>query len=160
MKKNLILGAGAALLLAISPAYAQSNGDAARGERLYESRCGGCHSLDANRVGPMHRGVFGRRAGAVADFPYSKAVKTAGIVWDEKSLDSWLTNPQRFIPGQRMNFRVRKAEDRTDIIAFLRCSSRKPGPGGTPAAGCAKNRQSAIPPARDLSAAIADRRTP
>ena len=159
MKKNLILGAGAALLLAISPAYAQSNGDAARGERLYESRCGGCHSLDANRVGPKHRGVFGRRAGAVAGFPYSKAVKTAGIVWDEKSLDSWLTNPQRFIPGQRMNFRVRKAQDRTDIIAFLRCSSRKPARDAA-ATGCAKNRLSAKPPAQDLAAAIADGRTP
>ena len=42
-------------------------GDAIRGEQLYESRCMACHSLDANRVGPMHRGVYGRKAGSVPD---------------------------------------------------------------------------------------------
>lgn len=99
--------------------------DAAHGQELYESRCGGCHSLDANRVGPAHRGVYGRKAGSAPNFSYSTAVKSSTVVWEEKTLDAWLTNPQALIPGQRMNFRVATAEDRADIIAYLRKESGK-----------------------------------
>ena len=97
--------------------------DAERGQQLWESRCFGCHSLDADRTGPRHRGVFGRKAGIIDGFDYSPAVKSSGVVWGEKTLDSWLTNPQGLIAGQRMNFRVATAEDRTDIIAFLKRES-------------------------------------
>jgi cytochrome c len=96
-----------------------------RGQEIYESRCVACHSPDANRVGPMHRGVFGRKAGAVAEFNYSPAVKNAAIVWDESTLERWLTNTQAVIPGTRMNFRVANAEDRADIIAYLKKESGK-----------------------------------
>ena len=99
--------------------------DAAHGQELYESRCGGCHSLDANRVGPAHRGVYGRKAGSAPNFGYSTAVKNSTVVWDERTLDAWLTNPQVLIPGQRMNFRVATVEDRADIIAYLRKESGK-----------------------------------
>ena len=99
--------------------------DAGHGQELYESRCGGCHSLDANRVGPAHRGVYGRKAGSAANFNYSPAVKNAAVVWEDKTLDAWLTNPQALIPGQRMNFRVALPEDRADIIAYLRQQSGK-----------------------------------
>ena len=98
---------------------------AARGARLYETKCFACHSLDANRVGPSHRGVFGRRAGSVAGYRYSTAVKQSGIVWNEESLDRWLANPGSLIPGQRMGFRVRSAEQRRDIIAYLRRESKR-----------------------------------
>jgi cytochrome c len=94
-------------------------GDSVRGQELYESRCVGCHSPDANRVGPKHRGVVGRVSGTVSDFNYSKAVKAAQVIWDEHSLDQWLTNPQDFIPGQKMNFRVNDPIDRADLIAYL-----------------------------------------
>ena len=67
-----------------------------------------------------HRGVVGRTAGTVADFNYSKAVKSSGVVWSEETLDKWLTNPQAFIPGQRMNFRVIDPADRADLIAYLK----------------------------------------
>jgi len=99
--------------------------DVARGQELYESRCGGCHSLDANRVGPAHRGVYGRKAGSVASFGYSAAVKNSTVVWEDRTLDAWLTNPQALIPGQRMNFRVALPVDRADIIAYLRQQSGK-----------------------------------
>lgn len=110
------------LAAAAQPAAAA---DAGRGQELYESRCGGCHSLDANRIGPAHRGVYGRKAGAVPDFSYSLAVRNSAVVWEEKTLDAWLTNPQALIPGQRMNFRVALPEDRADIIAWLRRQSGK-----------------------------------
>jgi cytochrome c len=113
----------AAVLALPATAPAVAGGDAAHGKELYESRCGGCHSLDANRVGPAHRGVFGRTAGTAPNFSYSTAVRNSGVVWGDKTLDAWLTNPQALIPGQRMNFRVATAEDRADIIAYLRQQS-------------------------------------
>ena len=97
--------------------------DADRGEKLYGSRCAGCHSLDQNRIGPLHRGVFGREAGTVADFDYSDALHDSKVVWDDQSLDAWLADPQAFIPGQRMFFSLRKADERGDIIAYLRRES-------------------------------------
>ena len=126
MRVTFALLAAAALFALpalVQAALAHVTGDAARGERLYESRCIGCHSLDANRVGPMHSGVFGRRAGAVEDFDYSPALADSTVVWDEESLDRWLTDPGAVIPGQRMNFRVKAAADRADIIAFLKRES-------------------------------------
>ncbi|MBM3534829.1 MAG: c-type cytochrome [Alphaproteobacteria bacterium] len=99
--------------------------DANRGAELYEARCEGCHSLDANRVGPKHRGVFGRKVGSVPDFGYSNAVRNSPVIWDETTLDRWLTNPQAFIAGARMGFRVSEAVDRADLIAYLRRESGK-----------------------------------
>jgi cytochrome c len=107
------------------PACAEA-GDATRGERLYEARCTGCHSLDANRVGPMHRGVFGRKAGSVADYDYSQALKRSKIVWNEIALERWLIDPEAAIPGQKMNYQVTDATDRADIVAFLKRKSGKP----------------------------------
>ena len=100
-------------------------GDAARGAKVYEQRCGACHSLEANRAGPRHHGVYGRKAGSIADFPYSPAVKSAQIVWSQDTLNAWLTDPQKLIPGQRMNFRLSDPQLRADVIAFLKKDSGK-----------------------------------
>lgn len=110
-----------AAVLFCSPSFA--NGNPERGKELYESRCIGCHSLDANRIGPKHRGVFGRKAGAVSEFRYSTGVGSSTVVWNEATLDRWLTNPQGFIAGARMGFRVGDAADRADLIAFLKRES-------------------------------------
>ena len=118
MRRSLML-APLALAMLWAVASSASAGDAAHGEELYNSRCVACHSPDANRVGPRHRGVVGRTAGSLSDFNYSKAVKNSGVVWSEETLDKWLTNPQAFIPGQRMNFKVADPTDRADIIAYL-----------------------------------------
>jgi cytochrome c len=93
--------------------------DATRGKELYESRCTGCHSLDQDRVGPRHRGLIGRKAGAVAGFEYSSALRASRIVWSAPTLDRWLANPERLIPGQRMNYSVSEAADRAALIAYL-----------------------------------------
>lgn len=114
MRRLLLLAAVRA-----QPASAQAEGDATRGQELYESRCIACHSPDANRVGPMHRGVVGRKAGSLPDYTYSKALKAGDFVWSDETLDQWLTNPQAFVPGQKMNFKVAKPKDRADIIAYL-----------------------------------------
>ncbi|MFM9936133.1 MAG: c-type cytochrome [Novosphingobium sp.] len=85
---------------------------------LYQS-CMGCHSLDENDIGPKHRSVVGRRAGAVPGYVYSPAVRSSGIVWTPQNLDRWLTNPQKLVPGAKMYFSVAKPKDRADLIAYL-----------------------------------------
>jgi cytochrome c len=96
------------------------SGEAARGEQLYQSRCSACHSMDANRIGPSHRGVVGRRVASVPGFRYSTALRKRTFVWDEATLDRWLENPTAFVPGTAMGIRVPAPRDRADIIAYLR----------------------------------------
>jgi cytochrome c len=115
----------ASMLLALAagiavgqPAPGLAAGDAARGAKVYQD-CMICHSLDKNEIGPRHRDVFGRKAGSVADYDYSTALKASNIVWDETALDKWLSDPQAFVPGTKMIFAVDDAQDRADVIAFL-----------------------------------------
>jgi cytochrome c len=112
----------AALALAAGAAHAA---DAARGKSLYETRCIACHSIDAHRVGPAHRGVFGRRAGAVKDYEYSAALKASALVWDARALDRWLADPEKLVPGQRMGYAVPEAADRADLVEYLRLESER-----------------------------------
>ena len=97
-----------------------SAADAGRGQQLYESRCIGCHSIDDNRAGPAHKGVFGRKAGLAKGFDYSPAVKSSKLIWNERTLDRWLTNPEAAIPGNKMGFAVPDPIDRADLIEYLR----------------------------------------
>jgi cytochrome c len=113
------IGALAMTLFFTAAHGGSSAGDAARGKELYESRCTACHSLDHSRIGPAHRGVFGRRAGQVAGFDYSKALRSAHVTWTARSLDRWLTDPEAFLPGQKMGYSVADPRDRADIISFL-----------------------------------------
>jgi cytochrome c len=117
-----------AIILGIAGTLAHSQagfaaGDAAHGERIYR-QCMACHTLDKNAIGPKHRDVFGRKAGSVADYEYSAALKASNIVWDEATLNAWLTNPQTLVPGSKMFFSVGSAEDRADVIAFLKDKAR------------------------------------
>ncbi len=108
---------------AAARAYAQSpsdalQGDPARGTTVYQV-CMGCHSLDEDDVGPRHRGVVGRTAGTVPGYAYSPALRRSGLVWTPANLDSWLTSPQRLVPGAKMFFSLSNAKDRADVIAYL-----------------------------------------
>jgi cytochrome c len=102
----------------VLPALVQAQ-SAARGQALVETRCFACHSLDANRVGPALRGVVGRRAGTAEGFAYSEALRTATHNWDSASIQQWLTDPERLLPGQAMNYRLDLAQDREDVVAYL-----------------------------------------
>ncbi len=95
-------------------------GDAKRGEALYQDQCKTCHSLDKNEIGPKHRGVFGRAAASVQGFQYSPALVNAHIVWNEETLDKWLTDAQAFVPDSQMFYTVDDTKERADIIAFLK----------------------------------------
>jgi cytochrome c len=116
-KKSLV---AIALLAATSIAGAQQ-GDAKRGEKVFEN-CRACHAADgqANEVGPALRGVVGRKAGERDDFRYSPALKRSGIVWNAKTLDAFIADPQQVVPGNRMPFSgLPDAKERADLIAYL-----------------------------------------
>ena len=116
--RRLVLAA--VLLLAASPALAGPlAGDPAHGEKLYGSRCAFCHALDRNKIGPRHRGVFGRPVAAVPDFRYSKALAARGVTWNAETLDAWLADPKRFAPGASMGVKIPSPQDRADLIAYL-----------------------------------------
>jgi cytochrome c len=100
-----------------------------QGETLYQRRCGACHSLDQNRIGPMHRGVYGRKAGSVESFRYSPALRDLDVIWNSETLDAWLQNPTAFAPGTTMGFRLTNAEERRAIVAYLRSLSDASGAG-------------------------------
>ena len=117
---GIFITAGLGLLIA-SPSLAQDQ--AADGKKLFTMQCGSCHSVEAgkNGVGPSLAGVVGRHAGSLPGFNYSQALKNSGIVWDEKSLDGWVTNPVKDVPGARMYFAgVSDATKRQAIIAYLK----------------------------------------
>lgn len=87
--------------------------------------CLGCHSVDANNIGPKHANVFGRKAGSIKDFEYSPALRNSNIVWNEKNLDRWLQDPESYLPGQQMDVSVSKADDRKNLIAYLKTLNMK-----------------------------------
>jgi cytochrome c len=113
------LAAGAALGMLFLMSQARAAPDASHGEQIYQS-CQDCHSLDTNDVGPKHRGVFGRKAASVPDYSYSAALKNSGITWKEDTLEKWLTDPQKLVPGSKMFFHLDAAQDRADVIEYLK----------------------------------------
>ena len=118
----------AALMLpALSYRATAEPGNAANGERLYRA-CIACHSLETNRnmTGPSLAEVWNRKSGSLASFPrYSPALKSAGIVWNDATLDEWIKDPQHFIPENTMTFPgMKDARQRADLLAFLKDASQ------------------------------------
>ena len=110
--------------LATLPAGAASP-DVDRGRDLFAKRCSGCHALDSDKEGPRLHGVFGRKAGSVPGFPYSDALRSSGIVWDENNLNRWLQNPDQTVKDNNMEFRVGDAAERAALVAFLESAASK-----------------------------------
>lgn len=106
-------------IFAATAARAKPAGDATNGKTLYEAKCGGCHSVDENRIGPLHRGVVGRAVASAPGYKYSDALKKIGGTWTPERLDKWLQGPQSVAPGTKMFFTVDDPGQRRDIIAYL-----------------------------------------
>jgi cytochrome c len=106
-----------------SPVQAQTvssaQPSAERGLSIYTAKCSACHSVDEHRVGPAHAGVLGRRAGKAKDYEYSEALSKSKIVWNKTTLQAWLTDPEKVIPGQRMGYRLSLPQERADVVAYL-----------------------------------------
>ena len=112
----------------LSPALAES-GDVSLGRQDFRA-CAPCHSLepDQNMTGPSLASLWGRKAGGLPSFErYSDALKSSGIIWDDRSLDAWLTDPERMVPDNEMPFEgIKDARVRADLLAFLK-EATKPG---------------------------------
>jgi cytochrome c len=107
------------VLLAASAARAAAP-QAKLGEAVY-ARCAACHSLAYDRTGPRHCGLFGRHAGSVPGFAYSTAMKRSGIVWNARTLDRFLANPPKALPGTSMTYEgVPDGAERAALIAYLK----------------------------------------
>lgn len=123
MKETIAAGVSIALVLAAGTVAAQS-GNEARGERVFNQQCKICHTVEkagASPVGPNLAGLFGRKAGTVAGFEASDAMKASGIVWDDKTLGDYLKDPQARLPGTTMVFNgLKQAAQLADTIAYLR----------------------------------------
>lgn len=124
-----IFGSALIIVLATTAPAARSNGDAQRGAQAYKA-CVACHSLESGHhlTGPSLAKLFGRNAGAAPNFlRYSDALKRSGVVWDEKSLDAWLKDPDKFIPGNEMPFPgIKEDGARRDLIAYLKAADANP----------------------------------
>ena len=91
----------------------------------FKKRCTGRHSLDQDKEGLRLRNVYGRTAGSISTFKYSDALKSAHVTWDDVSLDKWLTETESLVPNNDMRFHLPKADERADIIRFLKASAGK-----------------------------------
>src|SRR5713101_986820 len=117
------------LILISACSAAAVEGNVQRGQQVFGA-CTACHSLepDKNMSGPSLSGLWNRQAGGLKSFTrYSEALKSSGIIWENSSLDPYLTNPKTFIPGNDMTFRgIPDARARADLLAFLK-EATKPG---------------------------------
>lgn len=92
----------------------------ASGQEVFDQRCSGCHGVDQAREGPPLRGVFGREAGKVGGFGYSKGLKAAKFRWDKATLDKWLRDPESVIPDTDMSFSLSDDNDRAKVVEYLK----------------------------------------
>lgn len=117
LKRTLFFSLPLALFSMYRPVAAQ---DVVAGKSLY-AQCIACHATDANNgVGPGLKGLVGRKAGTAAGFRFSRAMKTSNVTWTEQTLDAYLTDPQKVVPGNVMPFSgMPDAKQRANLIAYL-----------------------------------------
>jgi cytochrome c len=94
--------------------------DPSAGKELFARRCSGCHATDSSKEGPRLRGVIGRKAGTVAGFQYSDALRNSGITWTGDLLTKWLENPEALVKDNDMEFRVSNPDERAVLVAYLK----------------------------------------
>lgn len=114
------------LALTVLAPKATANPAQAQGAQAF-AQCRACHTLPAggkSTLGPNLHGLFGRKAGTVAGFAYSPALKASGLVWDAKSLDQYLAAPTAKVPGTRMVMKVSDPARRAALIAYLKAETK------------------------------------
>lgn len=132
MNGSQIVALTALVLLVIAPRAIAADGNPVRGQRVFDA-CAACHSLEPNRsmTGPSLAELWNRKAGGLASFPrYSSALKSSSVVWNDKTLDDWINDPQRLIPNNDMTFQgIKDDRQRADLLAFLKQATQ---PGHAP----------------------------
>lgn len=121
MTRSMTMLAVAAALGALAAGEAQA-GDAAKGKSVFQ-RCAICHTVEkggGNGLGPNLFGVVNRKAGSVAGFSYSAAMKSSGIVWTADKLSAYVAHPSQVVPGNRMAFAGLSRPDQVaDVVTYL-----------------------------------------
>ncbi|WP_417693878.1 c-type cytochrome [Roseibium sp.] len=154
---------GGAVEDAVEPiAVRLASASAADGEKVAK-KCAACHDFNeggANKVGPLLWDLVGRKPGAHEGFAYSTAMVAFGEEhpeWSFEQLDHFLTKPKDHIPGTTMGFAgLRKPDDRSNIIAYLREQASDPVPLPEPTAAA----ESAEAPAEDTAGGSAAEEAP
>lgn len=126
MNRNPLPGWQALLIIPsigiIAVAASPSTTNPSSGKQYFAANCAACHTTTrgTNGIGPSLAGVFGRRSGTAPGFSYSTGLKSANIIWNSQSLDSWLRRPSNDVHTTRMLISIPNASDRQNVIAYLR----------------------------------------
>jgi cytochrome c len=109
------------MLAAVLAGMATSATAAPSGQAVFEQRCSVCHSLQPapGKMGPPLAGVAGRKAGTLAGYAYSNAMKASNITWTPDKLDAYLKAPGKTVPGTKMLLGAPDAEQRAAVIQYL-----------------------------------------
>ena len=135
IRQKIILCAGF-FAFALGGAASAQSGDIEKGKKLFK-KCSACHQVGEgakNRVGPILTGIVGRPAASIEDYKYGKHLKEAaesGLVWSEEEIFNWLADPKKYLRARldnpkaktKMTFRLKKEEQRRDVIAYLKTFS-------------------------------------
>ena len=118
---DVVTDAGSTGSAAQAPAAIEMADKSAQPAKL--AQCKVCHTFDEDgpdQLGPNLWGVYGQAAASDADFAYSTALRNAGLVWDDGSLDAYLADPRTTVPGGKMSFAgFRNVEDRKAVIEYM-----------------------------------------
>ncbi len=96
---------------------------AAGGKPAAFAQCAACHAVEPGKhgVGPSLAGVYGTKSGELAGYAFSDAMKSANLTWDDATLDAYLTNPMKMVPGTKMTFAgMPDAAKRKEIIEYMK----------------------------------------
>lgn len=122
-------------LFTVFQSYSLAAGEPATGAKVFQ-QCAACHSVKPGEhlTGPSLANLWGRKAGTAPGFRrYSEALRGSGVRWDGRTLDQWLANPGRFVPGNTMTFPgIKDAGQRQDVIGYLQAVSEGKAPPASP----------------------------
>lgn len=132
MRQVLLISLTLAAFHVAAPAWPSEVGDRDHGAKVFK-KCKACHQVGSeakNRVGPHLNGIFGRPAGSLEDFKFSKSMIRAGddgLIWTQKTLNAFIENPKALVSKTKMSFRgISDTKDRSDLMAYLREFSDNP----------------------------------
>lgn len=121
MKKTWFTILPAIIAFSVISSPAAASGDAADGAKFFKKKCAVCHAVKVgkHKLGPSLAGIVGRKAGTT-DFAKYTGLKGSDVVWDEDNLDKFLANPKKFVGAKSMIYKLKKEDDRADVIEYLK----------------------------------------